>query len=49
MSLSVIISTKKINQDFISTLEKTSGVYKIEILPYENNGKYLQPATPIIP
>jgi len=40
MSLSVIISTKKINQDFISTLEKTSGVYKIEILPYENNGEY---------
>ncbi len=40
MSLSVVISTKKINKDFISTIEKTSGVYKIQILPYEKNGEY---------
>jgi len=40
MSLSVVVSTKKINKDFISLIEKTSGVYKIEVLPYENEGKY---------
>ena len=40
MSLSVVVSTKTINKDFISLIEKTSGVHKIEILPYENKGKY---------
>mgnify|MGYP003627397589 FL=1 len=40
MSLSVIFSSKKINKDFIKLIESTSGVHKIEILPYENPGKY---------
>ena len=40
MSLSVVFSTKKINEDFIKLIKSTSGVHKIEILPYENPGKY---------
>ena len=40
MSLSVIFSTKKINNDFIEVIKSTSGVHKIEVLPYENPGKY---------
>jgi len=40
MGLSVIFSTKKIEQDFIKLIKSTSGVYDIEILPYENPGKY---------
>ena len=40
MSLSVVFSSKEINKDFIELIKKTSGVHKIEILPYENPGKY---------
>ena len=40
MSLSVVFSTKKINPGFIESITKSSGVHKIEILPYENPGKY---------
>ena len=40
MSLSVVFSTKKINPEFVESIKKSSGVYKIEILPYENPGKY---------
>lgn len=40
MSLSVVFSTKKINEDFVKLIKSTSGVHNIEILPYENPGKY---------
>ena len=40
MSLSVVFSTKKINDDFVNLIKSTSGVHNIEILPYENPGKY---------
>ena len=40
MSLSVVFSSKKINKDFVDLIKSTSGVHKIEILPYENPGKY---------
>ena len=40
MSLSVVFSTKKINHNFIETIKKTSGIHNIEILPFENPGKY---------
>ena len=40
MSLSVVFSSKKINPEFVETIKKSSGVHKIEILPYENPGKY---------
>ena len=40
MSLSVIFSTKKINNDFIELIKSTCGIHNVEILPYENPGKY---------
>ena len=40
MSLSIVFSSKKINQDFIDKIKSTSGLHEIEILPYENPGKY---------
>ena len=40
MSLSVVFSTKKIDLDFVEIIKSTSGVHKIEVLPYENPGKY---------
>jgi len=40
MSLSVIFSTKKINPEFVNIISKSSGIHNIEILPYENPGKY---------
>jgi len=40
MSLSVIFSTKKINPEFVNLIVKSSGVHNIEIIPYENPGKY---------
>jgi len=40
MSLTVVFSTKKINLDFVEIIKATSGVHNIEILPYENPGKY---------
>tara|TARA_R110000824_G_scaffold161822_4_gene337301 strand:+ start:796 stop:1893 length:1098 start_codon:yes stop_codon:yes gene_type:complete len=40
MSLSVIFSTKKINEDFVKLIKSTSGVHNIEVLPYENPGIY---------
>ena len=40
MSLSVVFSSKEINKDFIELIKSTSGIHKIEILPYENPGKY---------
>ena len=43
MSLSVVFSSKKINPEFVETIRKSSGVHKIEILPYENPGKYSNP------
>ena len=32
------------DEDFIELVKATSGVHKIEILPYENPGKYLKDA-----
>ena len=40
MSLSVVFSSKIINKDFIELIKATSGVHKLEVLPYENPGKY---------
>ena len=40
MSLTVIFSTKKINLGFVEIIKSTSGVHNIEVLPYENPGKY---------
>ena len=40
MSLTVVFSSKKVNQDFVELVKATSGVHKIEVLPYENPGKY---------
>ena len=40
MSLSVVFSTKKIDSSYIESIKKSAGVHKIEILPYENPGKY---------
>ena len=38
--ITVGFSTRKINDEFVSMLKKTSGVSKIEILPIENNGEF---------
>jgi len=40
MSLSIVFSTKKINEDFVKLIKSTCGVHNVEILPYENPGKY---------
>ena len=40
MGLSVIFSTKKINEDFITLIKSTCGVHNVEILPYENPGTH---------
>jgi len=40
MSLSVIFSTKKIDNNFVDLIKSTSGVHNIEVIPYENPGKY---------
>jgi len=38
--ITVGFSTRKIDQTFIEMLEKTSGVSKPEVIPFENNGEY---------
>ena len=40
MSLTVIFSTKKIDSNFVEIIKATSGVHNIEVIPYENPGKY---------
>ena len=40
MSLTVIFSTKKVDDDFVEIIKATSGIHNIEVLPYENPGKY---------
>ena len=40
MSLTVVFSSKKVDQDFVEIIKATSGVHNIEVLPYENPGKY---------
>ena len=40
MSLTVVFSSKKVDPDFVEIIKETSGVHKIEVLPYENPGKY---------
>ena len=40
MSLTVVFSSKKVDPDFVEMIKSTSGVHKIEVLPYENPGKY---------
>jgi len=38
--ITIGFSTRKINEDFINMIIKTSGVSKPEVLPFENNGEY---------
>ena len=38
--ITVGFSTRKIDDNFVSMLKKTSGVSKLEIIPIENNGVY---------
>lgn len=38
--ISIGFSTRKVDDNFVSMLKKTSGVSKIEILPVENNGEF---------
>jgi glycosyltransferase involved in cell wall biosynthesis len=38
--LTVGFSTRKVDDNFVSMLKKTSGVSKIEIIPVENNGEF---------
>ena len=40
MSLTVVFSTKKIDYNFVEIIKATSGVHNIEVIPYENPGKY---------
>ena len=40
MSLTVVFSSKKVDTDFVEIIKATSGVHNIEVLPYENPGKY---------
>ncbi len=40
MSLSVVFSTKQINSEFVEKIKRSAGVHKIEIIPFENPGKY---------
>jgi len=37
--ISVVTSTREINEDFINMIKKTSGVENIEVLMYKNNGE----------
>lgn len=38
--ITVGFSTRKINEDFVNMLKKTSGLPSIEVIPVENNGQY---------
>jgi glycosyltransferase involved in cell wall biosynthesis len=38
--ITVGFSTRKIDDEFVSLLKKTSGVPKIEVIPFENNGEF---------
>jgi hypothetical protein len=38
--ITIGFSTRKINNDFVNMLIKTSGVSKPEVIPVENNGEY---------
>ena len=38
--ISVGFSTRKVDDNFVSMLKKTSGVSKIEVIPVENNGEF---------
>ena len=40
MGLTIAFSTKSIDPDFVSHLKSTCGVKNVEILPYENKGKF---------
>ena len=40
MSLTVVFSSKKVDPDFVDVVKSTSGVHNIEVLPYDNPGKY---------
>tara|TARA_R100001163_G_C5054010_1_gene190570 strand:- start:588 stop:1685 length:1098 start_codon:yes stop_codon:yes gene_type:complete len=40
MSLSIVFSTKKINEDYVNLIKSTCGVHNVEVLPFENQGKY---------
>jgi pyruvyltransferase len=38
--ISLAFSTRKIDQNFVDMLVKTSGIKNLEVLPFENNGEY---------
>ena len=38
--VTVGFSTRKIDETFVEMLKKTSGLSKIEVIPFENNGEY---------
>jgi len=38
--ISIVYSTRKIDESYIKHIEKTCGLKDIEILPYENNGEF---------
>ena len=38
--ITVGFSTRKIDDTFVEMLKKTSGLSKIEIIPFENNGEF---------
>ncbi len=38
--ITVGFSTRKINDEFVTLLKKTSGVSKIQVIPFENNGEF---------
>ena len=40
MSLTIVFSSKKVDPDFVDIVRSTSGVHNVEVLPYENPGKY---------
>jgi hypothetical protein len=39
-SLTIVFSTKKINHDYVQHIKKSCALDDLEILSYENNGKY---------
>ena len=38
--ITVGFSTRKIDDEFINLLKKTSGISKIQVIPFENNGEF---------
>jgi hypothetical protein len=40
IKISIVFSTRKIDQSFVEHLKKTCLHKWVEVLPYENNGEY---------